>query len=210
MFICFKVFHNSISWWSFTKFWATASLLKFPWLLNILADLNDAVVWMVVLLFPSPPVPLLILWWLYEDYHIQWVWLSLSCSTVSFVPLQGQGIFPFFFSVSFSSTMWSAGTANSTILQILFSFMLIIIRSWLLAKFRWSVCIPKSQRRLYASFSWTDAELCIYHLFVWSNLNFLHNSLWTTLSIQSYLVLSYLSTPPLRQDMTQGQFLSGV
>ena len=34
----------------------------------------------------------------------------------------------------------------------------------------------KSQRSLWVSFPRTDAGLCVYHLFVWSNLNFLHIS----------------------------------
>ena len=41
---------------------------------------------------------------------------------------------------------------------------------------RWPVCISNSQRIFYFSFSMPDSGLCIYHLFVWSNLNFLHNS----------------------------------
>ena len=36
-------------------------------------------------------------------------------------------------------------------------------------------------------FSRTAAELCIYHLFVWSNLNFLHISQWITLPTHSCL-----------------------
>ena len=52
-----------------------------------------------------------------------------------------------FFSLFFRFILWSAGTAKSTILQILV-FLLIIMRSGLLAG---------------------GAELCIYHLFVWSN-----------------------------------------
>ena len=44
----------------------------------------------------------------------------------------------------------------------------------------WGVCV---------SFSWTNAWLCIYDLFVWSNFNFLHSSQWITLPTQSYLVL---------------------
>ena len=36
---------------------------------------------------------------------------------------------------------------------------------------------------------WTDAGLCIYHLLVWSNLNFWHNSQWITLPTKSCLVL---------------------
>ena len=70
-----------------------------------------------------------------------------------------------------------------------FFFLLIIIRSGLLAEIRWSVCLSKSYRSLWVSFSRTDAGLCIYHLFVWSNLNFLHISQWITLLTQLYLVL---------------------
>ena len=82
-----------------------------------------------------------------------------------------------FFSHSFRSILWSAGTAKSTILQILFFFfLLIIIRSALLAGIRWSVCMLKSHWSLCVSFSRTGAGLYIYHLFVWSNLNFLRIS----------------------------------
>ena len=67
--------------------------------------------------------------------------------------------------------------------------MLIIIKSGLLAGIRGSVCMLKSNRSLCVSFSWTYAELCIFYLLVWSNLNFLHISQWITLSIQSCLAL---------------------
>ena len=49
----------------------------------------------------------------------------------------------------------------------------------------------KSHRSLCVSLSRTDAGLCIYHLFVWSNLNFMHISQWITLPTQSCLVLYY-------------------
>ena len=95
-----------------------------------------------------------------------------------------------FFSLSFRFIVWSAGTAKSTILQILFFFLLlIIIRSGLLAEIRLSVCMLKSYRSLCVSFSRTVAGLGIYHLLVWSNLNFLHISQWITLPIQSCLAL---------------------
>ena len=55
-----------------------------------------------------------------------------------------------FFSLSFRFILWSAGTAKSTILKILF-FLLIIIRSGLLAEIRWSVCMLKSHRSLCVS-----------------------------------------------------------
>ena len=61
--------------------------------------------------------------------------------------------------------------------------------SGLLAGIRWSVCMLKSHRSLCESFSRTGAGLCIYHLFVWSNWNFLHISQWINLPTQSCLDL---------------------
>ena len=54
---------------------------------------------------------------------------------------------------------------------VFFLLLLTITRSIRLSEIRWFVCV---------SFSTTDSGLCIYHLFVWSNFNFLHNSLWIT------------------------------
>ena len=100
-----------------------------------------------------------------------------------------------FFSLSFRFIPWTAGTAKSTILQILFFFffffLLIIMRSGLLAGIWWSVCMLKSHRSLCESFSRTGAGLCIYHLFVWSNWNFLHISQWIIMPTQSCLALYF-------------------
>ena len=49
--------------------------------------------------------------------------------------------------------------------------------------------MSNSNKRLCVSFSSTGAGLCRYHLSVWSDLNFLHISLWITLPTQSCLVL---------------------
>ena len=68
-------------------------------------------------------------------------------------------------------------------------FLLIIIRSGLLVEIRLSVCMSKSHRSLCVSFSRTAAGLCIYHLFVWSNLNFLDIFQLITLPTLSCLVL---------------------
>ena len=57
-----------------------------------------------------------------------------------------------------------------------FLFLLIIIKSGLLDKIRWPVCMSKSHRSLWVPFSRTGAGLCIYHLLTWSNLHFLHIS----------------------------------
>ena len=100
-----------------------------------------------------------------------------------------------FFSLSFRFILWSAGTAKSTILQILF-LLLIIMRSGLLDGISWSVCILKSHWSLCELFSRTCAGLCIYHLFEWSNWNFLHISQWIILPTQSSLALySFCATP---------------
>ena len=74
---------------------------------------------------------------------------------------------------SFCFTVWSAGTAKSTIQQVLFFFLfsfffffffsLIFTRYGRLAKISWSICISKSQRSLSVSFSRTDIGLNIYH-----------------------------------------------
>ena len=70
-------------------------------------------------------------------------------------------------------------------------FLLIIIKSGLLAGIRWSVCILKSHRSLCVAFSRTGAGLCKYHFLVWPNLNFLHISQWITLPTQSCLAFYF-------------------
>ena len=49
--------------------------------------------------------------------------------------------------------------------------------------------VSQNLEEFWVSFSWTDSGLCIYHLFVWSNLNFLHNFRWITLPTQLCLLL---------------------
>ena len=69
----------------------------------------------------------------------------------SFFNSQARSRYLSFFSNSFSFILWSAGTAKSTILQILF-FLLIIIRSGLLAEIRWSVFFFFWVHRIYTLF----------------------------------------------------------
>ena len=136
-------------------------------LLSILAVLNNVVVWKVstrpttskssspfsnpLVTVPNAPIT---------------IGIIVTCMFRSFFNSLARSRYLSFFSHSFSFILWSAGTAKSTILQVLF-FLLIIIRSGLLAEIRWSVCMLKSHRSLCVLFSRTDAGLCIYHLFVW-------------------------------------------
>ena len=108
----------------------------------------------------------------------------------------------FIFLFSFIFPLWSIGTAKSykclsvaflfirLLLLLFFVCMCVLIRtrSGRLAEIRWSVCILKPHRIMCISFSRTDSGLCIYHMFVWSNLNLLHNSQLITFPTQSYLV----------------------
>ena len=152
-------------------------------LLSILAVLNNAVVWMVstrpptskssnsfsnpLVTVPNAPIT---------------IGIIVTCMFHSFFNSLARSRYLSFFSHSFIFILWSAGTAKSTILQVLFFFLLlIIIKSGLLAGIWWSVCMLKSHRSLCVAFSRTGAVLCIYHLLVWSNLNFLHISQWITL-----------------------------
>ena len=66
------------------------------------------------------------------------------------------------FSFSFSSTLVSYGTAKSIIWHFLPFFSTMII-SGRLASITWSVCIEKSHRILYTSFSRTACGSCSYH-----------------------------------------------
>ena len=95
-------------------------------------------------------------------------WFVFFSSLAKFLYLSG-------FSLSFIFPLWSTGTAKSIILHVFFSFyfLLAISTSDCLVDIRLSVYISKSS--LYISISTTDSGFCMYHLFVWSNLNFLHN-----------------------------------
>ena len=129
-------------------------------LISILAVLNNDVVWMVstrppisnspspfnnpLVTVPKAPIPIgIIVTFMFHSFFN-----SLTRSR-----------YLSFFSHSFSFIRWSAGTAKSTILQVLFSFLLIIIRCGLLVEIRRSVCMSKSQRRLSKLFSRAGAGM---------------------------------------------------
>ena len=98
-----RVFHISVSWWSFTWVWVTARPHQVSRnLLSFLADLGNAVVWMVLLLsfyFPSPPVLLLILWWLPKTRIIYGISLSWSIVCFFFSSFLVRSMYLFFFSL---------------------------------------------------------------------------------------------------------------
>ena len=106
------------------------------------------------------------------------VTFMFHCLFFFLVFLQGLGIYLFF---RFLLIL----PAKFTIRQVHFCFWLSL---GMVVWSRLGVCISKSQRNLCFSFCRTDSGLCIYLLFIWSNLNFLYNSLWMNFSTQSCLV----------------------
>ena len=174
-----QVFLSSVSWWSSTVVWVTASLLDSPGLFSVFWPIS--LVWIVsiralnsksfssftnlLLTVPRAPITIAII-------------VTLIFNRFFFNSLV-RSRYLSFFSLSFNFTQWSAGRAKSTIRQVLF-FLQVISWSGRLAEIKWSVCI---------SFSMIYSGLSIYHLFVWSNFNFLHNSQWITLPTQSCLIL---------------------
>ena len=66
----------------------------------------------------------------------------------------------------------------------------------------------QSQRILGVSFATTDSDLCMHHLVVWSNFNFLQ-FLWITFPTQSYLVL-YSFCASLLHSLTMRLIVSSL
>ena len=97
----------------------------------------------------------------------------------------------------------STETAKSNTVGCIF-FLLIIIWSGFLARIKLFVCILKSQRISCFSFSWTGAGPV---KIVWSNFNFLHNSLWITFPTQLCPVL-YSFCASLLHSFTTGLIVS--
>ena len=157
--------------------------------LRILAVLSNVVIWIVSTRPPTPKSSRA-----FYNHLVIVPKTSITIGTIvtfmfhSFFSYLTRSRYLSFFAHSFRFILWSAGISKSIILRILF-FLLIIVRSGLLVEIRWSVCMLKSLWSLCESFLRTGAGLCIYHLFVWSNLNFLQISLWITNPVVSRLIL---------------------
>ena len=145
-------------------------------LLSILVNLNSSIVWMVCTcilisnsfsLFTNPSV-------------------TVPCTLIVIgitVTFMFHDFFSSHFSPSFNFTQWPAKMAKSLIRQVI-CFSLTITKSGCL--------LSKSQRILCILFSRMDSRLCIYHLFMWSNLNFWHSSQLITFLTQSCLLSNSL------------------
>ena len=114
---CSRIFLISVSWWSFTGVWVTASLLKFPGFFSMFwLNLNNAVVWMVstrplISKFSSP--------FINPSLTIP-IGINVTFLFHSFFQFPSKVEVFIFFLLSFNFTLWSARTAKFTILQVLF------------------------------------------------------------------------------------------
>ena len=137
-----------------------------------------------------------------ENYSLITISITVTFMFHSFFRFQSRSWYLTLSPLSFSFALWSAGTAKSTIRHVLFFlfpfffffFLSTITWSIRLTEIKWSICILKSRWTLCVSFSKTDSGMGIYHMFVWSNSNFLHNFRWIAFLTQSYLVLFYWRT----------------
>ena len=171
-----RVFHSCVSWWIFIGVWVTVSLQDssqyFGWSQQY-CSLNGPHISSYFQDLQSP----------YQNFD-DWTGrtsysryrrhLHVPSLFVFFSPLAKSRYLSFFL-LSFCFTLRSTETAESIIWQVLFLLLLTITKSVRLTEIRWSVYIWKSQRILYVSFFSTESGLSIYHLFVWSKLNFLPN-----------------------------------
>ena len=87
-------------------------------------------------------------------------------------PSKGQGTYPSFYFLSILLCCQPGQQSPQFCKFSFLFFLLFIIKSGCLAEIRRSVCMSKSNRSLCVPFSRKDAGLYIYHLFIWSNLNF--------------------------------------
>ena len=176
-------------------------------LLSILADLSNAVVWIVfihpvismsssyfinpLVTVPRAPIPI--------GINVTFMFRSLfffqfPSKVEVFIPL-----FTFF-------QFYSVDSRDSKVHNFASSLFLL---SGHLAEIRRSVCISKSLVSLYVSFSRTDVRLCIYHFLWWSNFNFLHNSQGIPLPTQSSVVL-YSFCANLRHSLIMWLMVSSL
>ena len=173
-------------------------------LLSILADLNNAVVVMVstrplisktaipctnpLVTVPRPPITV--------GITVTFMFHSLfsSLERSRYLSLFFFFFFFFFAFLQFYPVVTRNGKVhNSTVLFFVFFVLFFLLFSFVFLFVYLFVCflpslglviwprigdpfVSQNQSALCVSFSWTDFWFCIFHLFVWLNLNFLHNS----------------------------------
>ena len=119
---------------------------------------------------------------MYQKHQSRLAQVSHSCCIVFSIPYQSPGAYSSFhvLSVLFCDQPGQQSPQFCKYFFVFVDYYKFCFSDSLYVKAHWTLCV---------SFSRTDAGLCIYHLFVWSN--FLHISQWISLSTQSRLVLYF-------------------
>ena len=154
-------------------------------LLSILVNHNNAVVWMVwtFFLFSSLLVPSPILWWLYRAHQLQLVPPLPLCFIVFFSSL-ARSRYLSLFSPTFSFTLWFAGTAKSTLRQVLFlSFFNVDYHLVWSSDRDYMIRLYLKIQKNFVHLIFQDGFWVMHIPFVrMSHLNFWYNSHWISLS----------------------------
>ena len=145
-------------------------------LLVFLPNLNNAVVGMV----PTCPLIFIFSMSFFQTFpnctkNINYSWYQCHFHVPQFFQFSSKVEVPmllFTFFQFYSVVNWDSNVHNR---QVFFFFFVLFYKIRSSVEIRWSDCTSKSHRSLCISSSWKDSRLCIYHLFVWSNFNFLHN-----------------------------------
>ena len=177
-----RVFHINVSRCFFTRVWVTVSLFKSPGFSSVFCPFSIMLSygWFPFLhqissrlgsLVTVPRVPITIATKVTFMFHS-------FCQFSSKVEVL---IFLFPFLQFYSVVSWDS-KVNNFVNSLFFV-------DYYMATIRWSLSMLKSHKSLCVLFSRTGAELYIYHLLVWLNLNCLHISSWIFLPTQSCLVL---------------------
>ena len=157
-------------------------------LLSILADLNNDVVWVVStrpLISESSSHFTTPLWTVPRAPMT--IGITVTFTFHRFFNSLARSWYLSFLLLSFNFTQWSARTKKSTIWQVLFlSLLLLGLVIWLRLG---DPFVSQNLRSLCVSFSRIQNGSWKYHLFVWSNLYFLHSSQWITFPTHSCLIL---------------------
>ena len=118
-----ELLHISQRSWSFTGVWVTASLLKSPGLFSVFYLLNNVVVWMVS---TRPPTSKSSSPFSYCTKSTNYNWYNCHLHVPYFFQFPSKvEVFILLFTF-FQFILWSAGTAKSTILQVLFFCWLLL------------------------------------------------------------------------------------
>ena len=186
--------------------------LKYPQvfrtLLSIQANLSNSVVWVVSTRPPlsSSPSPLIKPLWTIRSAPIIIGIIIILMFHYILALWQGPIHVSLFVSFAFYFVVHRHDKVYYSASYLL---LLITIRSGTLAGIRWSFCISKCQRILWVSSSTKDSGLCLYHLVVLSNFNFLHYSQWITFPTQSSLV-SFSFSASLLHSLIIGLIVSSL